>query len=245
MELTQFKKSLRRYSSKERAESNVRFFKTDKGEYGYGDFFLGITVPNTRKILKEFSGKLELKDAVELLQSKYHEERLAGVILLVSLYKINNEKTPLSPEAIARRRKIILNTYLKNTNRVNSWDLVDVSAPRIVGDYLLIRDRKILYKFAKSKSLWERRIAIISTMMFIKNKEYDDCFKLCEILMNDKEDLMHKACGWALREVGKNCGQKVLNKFLDKHVKNMPRTMLRYSLEKHNEKDRKKYMGLK
>lgn len=245
MFLVDFRKSLCKYSSKEKSESSAWFFKTGKGEYGESDIFLGITVPNVRRVVKEYlQPKVNqplaeiINDAVELLQSKYHEERLASVILLTSLYKVEYDKN----------KKIIFKTYLKNTNRINNWDLVDSSAPHIIGGYLLSRqdlDRNILYKLAKSKNLWERRIAIVSTFMFIKNKEYEDTFKLCEILMKDKEDLIHKACGWMLREVGKNCGQNILNNFLDKNVLKMPRTMLRYSLEKHNEKDRKKYLNLK
>lgn len=233
MSVEKIKKELRKYSTKERAKNNAWFFKTGKGEYGEGDFFIGVTVPNVRSVVKKFLEVSELKDATELLQSKYHEERLSGVILFVSLYK---------KAKIEKEKKIIFDTYLKNTKRINNWDLVDSSASYIVGDYLLSRDRKILYKLAKSKLLWERRIAIIATGAFIKNKEYQDTFKICEILMNDKEDLMHKACGWMLREVGKNCGENILNTFLNKHSKHMPRTMLRYSLEKHNEKDRKRYM---
>lgn len=244
MNLLSFKKELRKLATKERAKSNAWFFKTGKGQYGEGDIFLGVTVPNVRKVVKRFLEELELKDAVELLQSKYHEERLAGCILMVELFKkalkSKNEK----------EQEKIYKTYLKNTNRINNWDLVDTSASNIVGVYLLSGDlprrqagRKILYKLVKSKILWERRIAIIATLAFIKlNKEYKDTFTICEILMEDKEDLMHKACGWMLREVGKNCGLETLNIFLEKHASKMPRTMLRYAIERHHPVERVKIL---
>lgn len=233
MNLFSFKKELGKCATRERAKSNSCFFKTGKGQYGEGDFFLGITVPNVRKVVKSFLSELELKDSVELLQSKYHEERLAGCILMVELFKkalkSKNEK----------EQEKIYKTYLKNTNRINNWDLVDTSASNIVGGYLLNRDREILYKLSKSKVLWERRISIISTLALIKfNKEYKDTFMLCEILMEDKEDLMHKACGWMLREVGKSCGLEPLNIFLEKNIKKIPRTTLRYAIEKHDYKYR-------
>lgn len=242
MNLLSFKKELKKFATKERAKSNAWFFKTGKGQYGEGDVFLGVTVPNVRKVVKNvLSKKLRqcsalpelLEGSVELLQSKYHEERLAGCILMVELFKkalkSKNEK----------EQEKIYKTYLKNTDRINNWDLVDTSASNIVGVYLLNRDREILYKLAKSKVLWERRIAIIATLAFIKlNKEYKDTFMLCEILMEDKEDLMHKACGWMLREVGKSCDLETLNVFLEKNATKMPRTMLRYAIERHDYKYR-------
>lgn len=229
------KKDLRKLVTKERGKNNAWFFKTGKGEYGEGDIFLGVTVPNVRKALKEHKNELTTKAAVTLLQSKYHEERLLGVLILVYLYKKSDEKN----------KKVIFDIYLKNTDRINNWDLVDSSASYIVGEYLLNRDRKIIYRLAKSKSLWERRVTIILTLYFIKNGDYKDTFLICEMLMNDKEDLIHKACGWMLREVGKSCGIETLNIFLEKHANKMPRTMLRYALEKHNEKERNKYLGIK
>ena len=232
----EIKKSLKKFATSDRAKSNAWFFKTGKGEYGEGDVFLGVTVPNVRKVVKSFLSDAQLNDATELLQSKYHEERLAGCILMVELFKramkVGDEKL----------REKIYKTYLKNTSRINNWDLVDVSCHAIVGNYLFDKDRSILYKLVKSKSLWERRIAIISTAYFIKQGDYQDTFNICELLLNDKEDLIHKACGWMLREVGKNCGQETLNIFLEKYKSNMPRTMLRYAIEKHNLFERKKFL---
>lgn len=226
-------KELRKVATKERAKSNAWFFKTGKGQYGEGDVFLGVTVPNVRKIIKIFLSESKTEDAVDLLQSKYHEDRLAGCILMVELFK---NATRSKDE---KEQEKIYKIYLKNTNRINNWDLVDTSASNIVGVYLLNRDREILYKLAKSKVLWERRISIISTLAFIKiNKEYKDTFMLCEILMEDKEDLMHKACGWMLREVGKSCDLETLNVFLEKNATKMPRTMLRYAIERHDHKYR-------
>ncbi len=247
MNIKVFKKELRVYATEDRAKSNAWFFKTGKGQYGEGDIFFGITVPNVRKVVKNYmlacQGKTLteglLKDAVELLNSKYHEERLAGCILMVELFKkeVKNKNE--------QEQKKIYTTYLKNTNRINNWDLVDTSASNIVGVYLLSRDRKILYKLAKSKILWERRIAIISTFAFIRKGDYKDTFEICEILMNDKEDLMHKACGWMLREVGKNCSIETLNIFLEKHANHMPRTMLRYAIERHRPVERAKFLAKK
>lgn len=238
MNVKVFKKELRRYATEERAKVNAWFFKTGKGEYGEGDMFLGVTVPNVRKVVKHFLNELELDNAVELLQSKYHEDRLAGCITIVELFKIATKKKD------EKEQKRICNTYLKNTDRINNWDLVDTSASNIVGVYLLNRDRNMLYKLVKSKILWERRIAIISTLTFIRtNKEYKDTFAICELLMNDKEDLMHKACGWMLREVGKNCGVETLNIFLEKHAYTMPRTMLRYAIERHHPVERAKLLA--
>ncbi len=251
------KKELRKYATKERAKVNAWFFKTGKGQYGEGDIFLGITVPNVRKVVKLFFqpeadqplAENIIDVAVELLQSKYHEVRLAGCILMVEMFKLamNNKNE--------KELKKIYKTYLKNTNRINNWDLVDVSCPSIVGIYLYkvlpcteYKEgpcTKILYKLANSKSLWERRIAIVSTFAFIKQGNYKVTFDLCEILMNDKEDLIHKACGWMLREVGKNCGIETLNIFLEKHANHMPRTMLRYAIEKHHPIERAKFLAKK
>lgn len=236
--LNNFKKELKKFATKERAKNNAWFFKTGKGEYGEGDIFLGVTVPNVRKVVKSFLSEASLDDAVELLQSKYHEERLAGCILMVELFK---KATKMEDEKTCER---IYKTYLKNTDRINNWDLVDVSCHVIVGNYLFNKDRKILYKLVKSKSLWERRIAIVSTAYFIKQGDYQDTFKICELLLNDKEDLIHKACGWMLREVGKNCGQETLNIFLEKYKNNMPRTMLRYAIEKHHPIERAKILAV-
>ncbi|MCG2687174.1 DNA alkylation repair protein [Candidatus Parcubacteria bacterium] len=239
-----------------------RFFKTGKGEYSEGDIFLGIAVPEQRKVVKKyFSAKggpaSGWKDDVQkLLNSKIHEYRLVGVLILVEKYKkISHEfsRNPSAPLRSAQDDTFLF--YLKNTKNINNWDLVDLSAPNIVGNYLLDSDpanngasRKILYKLAKSKNLWERRIAIISTLTFIREKQFADAIKISEILLSDSHDLIHKAVGWMLREIGKQdppAGKKELIKFLDKYTLQMPRTMLRYAIEKLPEKKRKYYLNLK
>lgn len=221
-----------------RARINAWFFKTGKGEYGDGDRFLGVRLPQIRKIIKAHLKEAKLEDAVELLKSPWHEVRLAGCILMVELRKkaIKNGDN--------KEEERIYRAYLKNIKRVNNWDLVDISAREIVGNHLIGKDKNVLHALSKSKSLWERRIAIISTWAFIKNADPEEAFSICEGLLKDKHDLIHKACGWMLREVGKNCGLAALNTFLDKYACCMPRTMLRYALEKYGGPERRKYMNL-
>jgi 3-methyladenine DNA glycosylase AlkD len=211
-----------------------RFFKTGKGQYGEGDLFLGISVPEIRRIALKYKD-LSLEENNKLLSNKYHECRLVALMILVYQYRHGDNK----------KKKQIFDFYLKNTKHINNWDLVDLSAYHIVGNYLLNRDRKILYKLAKSKNLWERRISIISTYVFIKNKENKDTFKIAEILINDKHDLIHKACGWMLRESGKAVSEKDLLVFLEKHSGKMPRTMLRYAIEKFKEPKRQYFLHKK
>lgn len=221
-----------------RAKTSAWFFKTEKGGYGEGDKFLGIPVPEIRKTVRAHLRESSLEDAVRLLRSPWHEVRLAGCILMVELRK------RAARDGDKEGEDAIYRAYLGNRKHVNNWDLVDVSARDIVGNHLIDRNREILYELAKSESLWDRRIAIMSTWAFIRNGESKDTFSICEMLMNDRSDLIHKACGWMLREIGKNCGMDVLNPFLDRHAKGMPRTMLRYALEKHNRPTREKYMNL-
>ncbi|MBI4078819.1 MAG: DNA alkylation repair protein [Candidatus Levybacteria bacterium] len=201
-----------------------RFFKTGRGEYGFGDVFLGLTVPQSRIIALKFK-KLSLQDVRRLLHSKYHEERLVALFILV-------ERFAKADKNVA---KTIFDLYLTNTKFINNWDLIDLSAPKIVGPFLLNRSKAILYKLAASKSIWERRIAIMGTFHFIKNKDFTDALKIATILVNDKHDLIQKAVGWMLREIG-NRDQKIEEEFLKKHYKQMPRTMLRYAIEKFPEK---------
>ena len=230
--LTDLKKEIHSYATKKRAESNAWFFKTGKGQYGEGDKFLGVTVPHMRKVAKKYKG-LSQKDTEKLLKSKWHEERLTALFILVDRFQKGDKE----------KQKEIYNFYLKNTKYVNNWDLVDSSAHKIVGAYLLEKpkEKKIIYKLAKSKDLWEKRIAIIATAMFIHHNQFSDTLKIAEILLNDKHDLIHKAVGWMLREVGKK-DQPTEEQFLKKHYKDMPRTMLRYAIEKFDEKKRKEYM---
>jgi 3-methyladenine DNA glycosylase AlkD len=225
------KRELSLYSDFEKANILQRFFKTGFGQYGEGDIFLGIVVPNTRIVAKKFSD-LPLYEIKKILYSRVHEERLCALLLLVEKFNKANDL----------EQKKIFDFYIKNAKQANNWDLVDLSAPKIVGKYLLDKSKTILYKFAKSKNLWEKRISIVSTYTFIKAGEYKDTFKIAEILMNDKHDLIHKAVGWMLREVGK-ISQKDEEKFLQKYYKKMPRTTLRYAIEKFPEEKRIKYLA--
>ena len=229
MQAENVKKDLRNLANFGKANLLQRFFKTGKGDYGEGDIFLGVMVPNTRKIAKKYTN-LDLKEIKKLLYSKIHEERLCALFILVEQFLRIKEK-----------RKDIYNFYIKNAKQINNWDLVDLSAPKIVGGYLLDKPRSILYKFSKSKNLWERRISILSTFAFIKAGDYSDSFRLAKILMNDKHDLIHKAVGWMLREIGKKSIKDEIQ-FLNKHYKKMPRTMLRYAIERFPEEKRQFYL---
>lgn len=217
-------------SDEEKAKFLQRFFKTGKGEYAEGDKFAGIVVPVSRKIAKEFKD-LNFSQIEKLLHSRIHEERLIALLILVLRYDKGEES----------ERKNIYKLYLKNLKYVNNWDLVDLSAPKIVGRYLFNRDRKLLFKLAKSDDLWEKRISIISTYYFIQQKDFKTTIELSKILVNDDHDLIHKAVGWMLREVGKKDLQSEEN-FLKKYYMKMPRTMLRYAIEKFPEKKRQAYL---
>jgi len=208
------------------------FFKTKKGDYGEGDAFLGITVPKQRKIAKGYIN-LGLRDIQRLLNNKYHEYRLVALIILIEKYL----------KADKDLKKQIVTFYFKNAKgkNINNWDLVDLSAPKILGDYLFDKEKKVLYDLAGSNYLWERRIAILTTFYFIRKKRFVDTLKISEILINDKHDLIHKAVGWMLREVGKRDLAKEIN-FLNKFSKVMPRVMLRYAIEKFSKTERQKYL---
>jgi len=225
------KNVLKEKANPEKVEVLQKFFKTSKGEYGEGDVFLGIPVPRIRKVAREFKN-ISLGEVQEYLNSEIHEERLASLLILVDKLKKADES----------EKEKIFNFYLKNAarNRINNWDLVDLSCRFIVGDFLLDKERRILYHLA-SGNLWERRISIVSTYAFIKKGQLDDTLKISEILLEDKHDLIHKAVGWMLREIGKR-DVRVLEGFLNKNYKKMPRTMLRYAIEKFPEKKRKSYL---
>lgn len=233
MKADDVKKELSLYADFEKAVILQRFFKTKKSEYGEGDIFLGVIVPNTRKVAKKFLD-LPILEIKKLLYSKIHEERLCALLLLVEKFYNADDKG----------RKTIYEFYMKNARQANNWDLVDLSAPRIVGMYLLDKPKGILYKFAKSKNLWEKRISILSTFWFIKYGKFNDSLKIAKILMNDEHDLIHKAVGWMLREVGKK-DMKTEEGFLKKYYKKMPRTMLRYAIEKFPENKRLMYLNKK
>jgi len=217
---------LEKLRNSKKAINYQRFFKTGKGEYGEGDIFYGIVVPELRKISKKYKS-LELNDVEKLLKNEVHEFRMIGLFILSLRFKSNEKE--------------IYDCYMNNLVRINNWDLVDVSAPNIPGVYLLDKDKKILYSLAKSKNLWERRIAMLSCFAFIRINQYEDALKISKILLKDEHDLMHKAVGWMLREVGKR-NLNVEEDFLKKHYKNMPRTMLRYAIEKFDENKRQRYL---
>jgi len=230
MMLVKIRKETRKTADPKRAALLRRFFKTGPGEYGEGDVFLGLTVPQSREIAKKYSD-LKLAEAEKLIHSKIHEERLIALLILVIKFKSSDEGD----------REKIYHFYLKNTKFINNWDLVDLSADKIVGSYLLDKNKNILTQLAHSKNVWERRIAVLATFDFIKNSKFSDALKIARILLNDSHDLIHKAVGWMLREVGKK-SLKTEEKFLRPHYKKMPRTMLRYAIEKFPEKKRQKYL---
>lgn len=222
--------ALRKIADPDIAEHSQRFFKSGKGEYAEGDRFLGIRVPQQRKIARKFRD-LSLPEVEKLLSSPFHEERLAALFILVYQFDKGDETV----------KKNIFDLYIKNRRYVNNWDLVDSSARQIAGRYLEDKNRDLLYRFAQSESLWDRRISIIATHHYINSGDLDDTFKIADILLNDPHDLIHKATGWMLREAGlQNHDELVL--FLKERYMNMPRTMLRYAIEKFPEKKRKAFL---
>jgi len=231
--LEDLKKELIKLADPVKAALLMRFFKTGPGEYGEGDIFLGIMVPQSRQLVRKFRD-LELRDIIKLLRTDIHEQRLIALLILVEKFERGDEM----------KKKKIFDLYLKNTDYINNWDLVDLTAPKIVGAYLLNRPRMILYKLVRSRMLWERRIAVLATATFIREGQFDDILLLSEKLLADKHDLMHKAVGWMLREVGKR-DEKILEVFLEKFSKRMPRTMLRYSIEKFPQEKRKRILNNK
>lgn len=233
--LEQLKVKLEKLSNPVKAKHLQGYFKTGKGEYGEGDIFIGITVPNLRKVAKEFE-TLDFSDIKELLTSPIHEKRVVSLFILSN--KFHNKK------ADEKVKKQIYDFYMKHLEYVNNWDLVDDAARKILGSYLLDKDRSVLYKLAKSKNIWERRNAIISTFVFIQKGESKDTIQISEMLLEDKHDLIHKAVGWMLREMGKRVDVKLLEEFLDKQASNMPRVMLRYAIEKLPDKKRNKYLEM-
>lgn len=231
--IKQIRTELKKYATTKRKKSNEWFFKTGKGQYGEGDKFLGVSNPDVRMVVGKFT-HFDLPKILEVLHSEIHEERLLGVLILVRQY----EKATTREE-----RTKIVKFYLKNLSRVNNWDLVDLSAHKILGQAILenILEEKILDKLALSKNMWERRVAIISTMAFLRKKKYDASLRMAQKLLNDKEDLMHKAVGWTLREVWKR-DPKLCEKFLLTHYSRLARTTLRYAIERMEERKRKKFL---
>jgi len=234
MSLKNLRLELKSHYDPIRAQHSQRFFKTAKGEYGHGDVFLGLNVPEQRKITKKYTS-LSAVEIFKLLKSKIHEERFTALILLVHKYQNSDDKS----------KKDIYNQYLKNTKWINNWDLVDTSAPQIVGDYCLRhKDIKTLVRLAHSSYFWDRRIAIVATYNFIRHKNTKPTFTIAKTLLKDSHDLIHKAVGWMLREAGKKDLPR-LKSFLDIYAPHMPRTMLRYSIEKLSIKERKLYLKIK
>lgn len=222
---------LRQLATDEKRIVLQRFFKTAPGQYGEGDRFLGVTIPLTRIVAKKHSA-MPLNEIIELLQSEWHEVRLCALLMMCERFKKGDSAT----------RKDIFNYYIENTERINNWDLVDLSAPTIVGGYLMDKPRDLLYRMTESELLWDNRIAIVATLAFIKHKDSDDTYRLALKMMNHKHDLMHKAIGWMLRESGKRDDDRRLFNFVDEYRKRMPRTMLRYAIEKFTDEERKYLM---
>lgn len=229
------KNELRALSVPNKSEAMQRFFKTGKGEYGEGDVFIGVSVPNQRLIAKAYYQDATQKDISDLLESVYHEERLTAVFILVLKYKADKKKN---------EHQKWVDLYLQKTDCINNWDLVDSSAHLILGDWLEKKERTILQELAKSSHLWENRIAIVSTLHFIRNNDIKDAMLITEKLMEHPHDLIHKACGWMLREAWQK-QPEAIETFLDQYAPKMPRTMLRYTIEKLNEDLRQYYLKLK
>jgi 3-methyladenine DNA glycosylase AlkD len=228
--------ALQNHASETDAIFLQRFFKTGKGQYGEGDVFIGIRMPQLRLVCRQFSA-LPLKEVQKLLNSPVHEHRLAALVILTLQYARGTEQ----------QKHSIYDLYLVNVrkSRINNWDLVDASAGYIVGEYLLNRPRKVLFELAASDNVWQRRVAMLSSFAFIKRGDPTTSLKLAEVLLHDEHDLIQKAVGWLLREVGKRCGRAYLLSFLDQHAHEMPRTMLRYSLEHLTPEQKTYYMNLK
>jgi 3-methyladenine DNA glycosylase AlkD len=234
MSATQVVKEIQALSNRGRARDLQKFFQTAPGQYGEGDIFLGLTVPQVRAFAKEYKA-ISLNEIDLLIRSKFHEVRLCGLVILTLQYKSAKER---------KTKKKLFDLYMKamTDGYINNWDLVDVTAP-IIGEYLIDSDDPyvLLYKLAKSKSLWQRRVSMVFTFAFIRSGDIEPTFEMAEKLLHDKHDLIHKAVGWALREAGKLNGI-ALRKFLTSHSHEMPRTMLRYSIEKFPERERKKWL---
>jgi len=234
MSATQVQKEIQALANRGRAHDLQKFFQTAPGQYGEGDVFLGLTVPQVRSIAREYKG-ISLREIEVLIQSKFHEVRLCGLVILTLQYKATKER---------KEKKKLFDLYMKamTAGYINNWDLVDVTAP-IIGEFLIETEDPyiLLNKLAKSKSLWQRRVSIVFTFAFIRSGDIEPTFLMAEQLLGDKHDLIHKAVGWALREAGKLNG-KELRSFLSNHSHEMPRTMLRYSIEKFSERERKQWL---
>ena len=226
-----FKRELQALANSQKAKFLQRYFKTGEGEYGEGDVFLGVTVPQTRIVAKKYFA-MSLEELAQLLRSVIHEERLAALLILVGQFK----------KADKEKQTCVFDLYVNHRKWINNWDLIDFSAPDIVGAYLQDKDKKILTTLARSKSIWDRRIAILTTHYFIKQGKANDALHIAQILVDDEHDLIHKAVGWMLREIGNYCGQDIEELFLKRYYKTMPRTMLRYAIEHFSKEKRVAYL---
>ena len=224
-------KQMKAIATPARAKALARFFKTGPGEYGEGDEFLGVTMQQLRTLAKE--AELPVDEADALLASEWHEARMLALLALVRAYHRGDEET----------RARIYELFLARTARINNWDLIDVTVEHVIGRHLLERSREPLFALARSSSLWERRIAVLSTFAFIKRGEAGPTLRIAEMLLEDEHDLIHKGVGWMLREIGEKCSKRELTAFLDRHAATMPRTMLRYALEKLPAAERRRYMS--
>lgn len=229
------KKELAAFSSLKKQKVFIRFFKTGKGQYGEGDKFIGITVPEVRKVAEKWHQNVTIDECISILQSKIHEERLCALTMMVYKYERADEV----------EKKNILDNYFANTKYINNWDLVDLSCYKIVGEYFVAKkDYSKLVELARSEDLWKKRIAIVSTFAFLKNKNPKPTLEIADMLLNDKHDLIHKALGWMLREMGKRIGESVLIKYLDKRARLLPRTALRYAIERLPKTKKQYYLEL-
>ena len=225
--------ALRKLADPAKAKALQAFFKTGPGQYAEGDLFLGVMVPQTRALVREFK-RMTPAEAGKLVRSKWHEERLAGLLLWVQAFEKGEEAT----------RELVFRLYLANMKFINNWDLVDLSAPQIVGGSLASPNDPLLLKLTRSPALWDRRVAVLATFALIRQGNFRPSIELCRRLMQDPEDLMHKACGWMLREIGKR-ERAYLTNFLEKHATEMPRTMLRYAIEHYSEPERQKFLKMR
>ena len=229
--MSSLKQALLQLENPEKAILSTRYFKTGKGQYGEGDIFIGLSNPQVQALVKEHWKLTDMADIQELINDRIHELRFAGLLVLVVKF----------PKSSPFQQQEIADFYVKNVQQINNWDLVDCSAYKILGKFLLNQHRQILYDLANSEHLWSQRIAVVSCLEFIRNKQFSDTFNLSEKFLSHKHDLMHKACGWMLREVGKR-DELALEEFLEQHLENMPRTMLRYAIERMEEGKRLGYL---
>lgn len=239
--ISAIRKEFQKIANAKKAKILAGFFKTGKGEYAQGDRFYGVATAQTRLIAKKYADKISFSGLQNMLKAGWHEERLCALLILVDWFK-KAYQSRLTRSGQIKLKKIF-EFYLANTKYINNWDLVDVTAYHIIGAYLTVKPKKTLERLACSKNLWERRIAIISTFHSIRQKDCRATLKIADLLLNDKQDLIHKAVGWMLREVGKRCGEKKLEQFLEWHCRKMPRIMLRYAIERFPAKKRKYYLS--